>query len=314
MNFFLRRIKLLEKNKKIIIILSTILLIIILLALYINKNISQNKLNKTNNKTYYEVTLKPSIYFPNDKIKAHNYYIASSIKSIDIYFNYYLKNKEITNYSYDITATLKSYADNGTKLVWTKDFNLKNINNINAKEINIKENYNLDYEYYVNYIKSFQEYYNIKTETYLYVKLNININDKIKPYISLTIPLSENVIEITMKEDNSFLENNTPNIDLNKIISFIFIGIIIILLISKILFHKENEDAILKEYQDIIITIQNNPNINDNNIIYLTNLKDLINIALNNNTNIFNYQNNYYIIIDNTYYTYILKNIKRHKE
>ena len=300
-----------EKKKKILIILSIIILLIgiIFLGVYINKN--SFKKEQVNNKTYYEVTLKPNNFFLNNKIKAHNYYIASSIKTIDIYFNYYLKNskKNNINYSYDITATLKSYANNGTKLIFTKDFNLKNINNINKPEINIKENYSLDYDYYVNYVKSFQEYYNIKTETYLDVKLNIKINTKIKSSISLTIPISENVIEITMKEDNTFLENNA-NINLNEIILFIFIIIVSIILVSKNLFKQNNEEALLKEYQDIIITIQNKPNINSENIIYLTNLKDLINIATNNNINIFNYLNNYYLIINPNYYVYTLKKIK----
>ncbi len=304
-----------RKKIRILIILCIIILLIGILFLeviYVSKNIQKNSIYNFQNKTYYEVTLKPNSYFSNNKIEANNYYIANSIKTIDIYFNYYLKNKEKENinYSYDITATLKSYADNGTKLIWTKDFNLKNINNIKHKEINIRENYNLDYQYYVNYVKTFQEYYDIKVETYLYVKLDIKINDQTNPYVLLTIPINENIIEITMKEDNIFLENNTQNINLYEIVAFNLIVIVIILLVIKILFSKNNEDTILKEYHDIIIAIQNKPNINSNNIIYLNNLKDLINIATNNNINIFNYQNNYYIIIDNTYYIYILKNIK----
>ena len=79
------------------------------------------------------------------------------------------------------------------------------------------------------------------------------------------------------------------------------------MLVNKVLFNKDNEEVVLKQYRDIIITIQNKPNIPSNNIIYLTSLNDLINISVNNNLNIFNYQNNYYIVIDNTYYIYILK-------
>lgn len=304
-----------EKSKKIkiLIILSIIILLmgILFLEVIYFKNIQKNNAYQSENKTYYEVTLKPNIYFFHNKIEANNYYIANSIKTVDIYFNYYLKNKtkENINYSYDITATLKSYADNGTKLIWTKDFNLKNITDLNQEEISIKENYNLDYQYYVNYVKTFQEYFNIKTETYLYVKLNIKINNQENPSVLLTIPINENIIDITMKEDNILLENNTQNITLNKIIVFDFIVIVTILIVCKILLSKNNEEAILKEYHDIIIAIQNKPNINSDNIIYLTNLKDLINIAVNNNINIFNYQNNYYTIINNTYYIYILKRI-----
>ena len=246
-----------SKKIKLLFILSIILLIgfLFLGLIYINKNISKNKIYQSKNKTHYEVILNPNNYFFNEKLEANNYYIANSIKSIDIYFDYYLKNKikENINYSYDITATIKSYADNGTKLIWTRNFNLKNNNNLNDKEIKIKENYKLDYQYYVNYVKSFQEYYNIKTENYLYVKLNVKINDKDNPYILLTIPINENIIEITMKEENLFLENNKQNSNLKIIIVLIMLAIVI--LVSKTLFHK-NEKTILKSYQDIIITIK----------------------------------------------------------
>ncbi len=294
-----------QEKRKRRVFLSVIIFFIGFLFLglfYMNKNIQKDPLYQFQNETYYEVTLKPNHYFYNNKIDANHYYIANSIQSIDLYFNYYLKSKKNENYSYDIIATLKSYAENGTKLIWTKDFNLKNVNNINQEEINIKENYHLDYSYYVNYVKSFQEYYNIKTETYLYVQLHIKMNDENNPYVLFTIPISENIIEIEMEEDHTFLEN-TPKIDFHKIISFIFIVLIIILVGIKILFHKENEKTILKKYQDILIVTQNEPHINSN-IIYLTHLKDLINIAVNNNIHIFNYQNTYYTIIDNIYYVY----------
>ncbi len=284
--------------------------ILFLEVIYIKKNIQKNNIYQLQNKTYYEVTLKPNNYFLNNKLEANNYYIASSIESINIYFNYALKNmrKGNINYSYNITATLKSYADNGTKLIWSKDFDLKNGDNINQEESKIEENYNLDYQYYVNYVKSFQEYFNIRTENYLYVKLAIKINDKVNPYVLLTIPINENIIEISMKDNNELLENNFQNINLNKLIVLDFILIFVIWVLSKILFNKDMEKDILKKYQDIIIVIQNEPKIN-NNIIYLTNLRDLITIAVNNNINIFNYQNNYYSILNNTYYVYILKDI-----
>ena len=302
-----------KKSKRILIILSIIILlmgILFLEVIYINKNIQKNNIYQLQNKTYYDVTLKPNNYFLNNKLEANNYYIASSIESINIYFNYALKNmrKGNINYSYNITATLKSYADNGTKLIWSKDFDLKNGDNINQEESKIEENYNLDYQYYVNYVKSFQEYFNIRTENYLYVKLAIKINDKVNPYVLLTIPINENIIEISMKDNNELLENNFQNINLNKLIVLDFILIFVIWVLSKILFNKDMEKDILKKYQDIIIVIQNEPKIN-NNIIYLTNLRDLITIAVNNNINIFNYQNNYYSILNNTYYVYILKDI-----
>ena len=101
-----------------------------------------------------------------------------------------------------------------------------------------------------------------------------------------------------MKEDNYFVKDN-KFIDLNKIVIFVIGVIIIINLINKYLYSKDKEENILKEYKDMIITI-----------VYLSNLKDLINIAINNNITIFNYQNDYYIIKDNIYYIYIINNKK----
>ena len=150
---------------------------------------------------------------------------------------------------------------------------------------------------------------NIKTENYLYVKLDVKINGEDNHYVELTIPISEDIIEITLKDDSTFLENNKQNIDLKIVIVLIVLAITIVYLVSKNLLDKNNEKAILKAYEDIIITTQNKPDINIDNIIYLTSLKDLINIAINNNANIFNYQNNYYIIIDNVYYIYKIENL-----
>lgn len=298
-----------KMHKKILIILSILLLAIGILLL--SKDYFKPKNNfQGENKTSYEVTLNPNTYFSNTKISENNYYIANAIKSIDIYFNYYLKNVFEENYSYDITTYLKSYADNGTKLIWSKDFNSDSFQNIKQKKLIINKVYNIDYQYYVNYVKSFQEYYNIKTESYLYIKLNIKVNNTDNNYILFTIPLNENIIEITKKEDNSFLNANLNN-DFNKKGAYILIIIAIIILVIQNNFNHDNEYKLLKNYQDIIIKTTNKPFINSNKIISLTNLKDLINIAINYNINIFNYYHIYYLIKDNTYYIYNLKEIKK---
>ena len=304
MNFLLRRINLAKKGLKILIIISIIILTIIFIIKVLHQKTDPYQ---TENKTNYEVILKPNNYFYSNKIKANNYYIANAIQDINITFNYYLKSndQDQVNYSYDITSTIKSYADNGTKLIWNKEIDSKSVKDVNQRDINIKESYHVDYQYYIYYIKSFQDYYNIKTESYLYIKLDIKTNNEDNTSIIITIPLSENIMEITMKEENNYNKSNTQDNVLDKIL--IMVMIVIILLIIKLLFKKDNEELMIKEYQDIIIVIDKKPNIDSNNIIYLTTLKDLINIAINNNRHIFNYHHNYYVIIDNTYYIYILR-------
>ena len=305
MNFLLRRINLAKKGLKILIIISIIILTIILIIKVLHQKVNPYL---AENKTNYEVILKPNNYFYSNKIKSNNYYIANAIQDINITFNYYLKSndQDQVNYSYDITSTIKSYADNGTKLIWNKEIDSKSVKDVNQRDINIKESYHVDYQYYIYYIKSFQDYYNIKTESYLYIKLDIKMNNEDNTSIIITIPLSENIMEITMKEENNYNKSNTQDSVLNKILIMVMI-VIILLIIKLLLFKKDNEELMIKEYQDIIIVIDKKPNIDSNNIIYLTTLKDLINIAINNNRHIFNYHHNYYVIIDNTYYIYILR-------
>ena len=223
-----------------------------------------------------------------------------AIKEVLVNFDYELNNQNNKNilYSYTIDATLKGLTDNETKLVWFKKKNLEKGNNLKESKIKIEKNYPIDYDYYASYVKSFESTYNLKIDAFLEINLAIKSNDKkIDTYVKVTIPINDKVSEITINEDKEFLNDKKTNYD--NVLTFIFLILFIILIIF-----RNKPQNILKEYQDSIIKLSKEPNLDNHNLIVLDNLKDLFKVLEDNNTLIFNYQNNYYCFINNTIYLY----------
>ena len=278
-----------------LIIISFLSFLIFLTKSIINTNINPSSYI-VNNKTNYQVILKDNDYFQEET----DYYVSKAIKEVLVNFDYELNNQNSKNilYSYTIDATLKGLADNETKLVWLQKKNLEKENNLKESKIKIEKNYPIDYDYYVSYVKSFENTYNLKIDAFLEINLTIKSNDKkIDTYIKVTIPINDKVSEITINEDKEFLNNKNTNYD--YVLTFIFLILFIILIIF-----RNKPKNILKEYQDSIIKLSKKPNLDNLNLIVLDNLKDVFQILEDNNTLIFNYQNNYYCFINNIVYLY----------
>ncbi len=292
-------------NKLTILMISFFILAFSFFLIGISKN-KKEELYKVNNETDYDISLKANTFFSDEKMASHNYYVSSSIQNINVYFNYNLKNifQNNISYSYKINATLKGYADDGTKLIWTKDFPLEKANNLIAKEVSLKKNLVFNYDYYLDYVKSFQTTYNLKINAYLYVRLSLEIESKDDYYVELIIPINDKVIEITMNEKNTSKEEDNKVMNSYLVIVILFFIIAITILGFKIRLKKNKESNIIKEYKNYIIKLLNEPTTH-NNLIYLTKFENLLAIAENNNTNILNYQNTYYVIKDNICYIYV---------
>ena len=280
----------------------TFLIIISFLSflIFLTKSIINTKINPhsyiVNNNTDYQVILKDNEYFQEET----DYYVSKAIKEVLVNFDYELNNQNNKNilYSYTIDATLKGLTDNETKLVWLKKKNLEKENNLKESKIKIEKNYPIDYDYYASYVKSFESTYNLKIDAFLEINLAIKSNDKkIDTYVKVTIPINDKVSEITINEDKEFLNDKKTNYD--NVLTFIFLILFIILIIF-----RNKPQNILKEYQDSIIKLSKEPNLDNHNLIVLDNLKDLFKVLEDNNTLIFNYQNNYYCFINNTIYLY----------
>ncbi len=285
------------KQTKII----TFLIIITFLSFlfFLTKSLINNQIKSSslqvNNKTNYEVTLKENNFFQEDT----NYYVSKAIEEVIVNFDYELHNNQNILYSYKIEATLKGFTDNETKLVWMQNKVLDYQDNIQGKDIKIKKNYPLLYNNYNSYVKSFENTYNLKIDAFLEIKLTIKSNNqKIDTYVIITVPLNAEVCEITIQEDKELLNNNNNYHD-DYILTFIFLILFILLIIF-----KNKPHNILKEYKSSIIKLATKPNLENFNYIILDNLEDLFKVAIDNNTLIYNYQNNYYCLISNTVYLY----------
>ncbi len=301
--------------KKQTIILFIITSILMLLGLYfiILKPIDNTKAKITNKITRsatYEVYLKDNPYYDNNPVK-NNIYASNSIDYINIYFNY---NNPNNNYTYNITAKIKGNINNN--LIWTKNFILKENQATNNK---IKDNITINYDSYNNLVNSYENTYNLILDATLNISLNIKYNNKTDS-INIDIPLTKTTTSIISNYEPTTINiTNIKNITyINYIIGTLFIFISLILIYIKTNQkntpkekYKNIKKRILKEYKELIINVNNEPNINNLKLLKVFNINDLIDVAEQNSTHIIFYesnnQSNFYVIINNYVYLYILK-------
>ncbi len=256
----------------------------------------------------YKVYLKENIYFNKEYLEKDLEYVASLIKYINVYFDYTFKSSDIVNYEYKyyITGTIiVTKPEEKKAILYKKEYILLDEQIIKKDNINnfkIKENINIDYDKYNNLINSFKSEYALSTDSKLIIQLYVITNGDYKEFknsiinksvMELTIPLSEKTISINM--DYSEV-NNTNKItekskfELINIIYFIFGGIFILidiyLLIKYFNFiHKLVEKTpkytkivrrILREYDRIITTVKNMPDLSVYKIVNVINFEELV--------------------------------------
>ena len=314
-----------KKNNlnKVMILLSILFFIIgtclIIVNIINNDNTTYNyKIIKNND---FKIYLKDNNFYENNILNKNNkydYYVSKSIDKIKINFNYKFNSNKIINinYKYNITSQIVSNIDNEDKLIWNKNYVLKEQKEykINSNTFNINDSIDIDYNYYNLYAKEYEEEYKIKTNQILKIYLNVtfktNLNNKeYKDYIEIDIPLTDTYTSITNNyEKNTIYKIEKDNNYINYIIGSSFI-LISVLFIFVILLRKENKSNInLKKYKDYIIIVKNKPNIDNLNNLFVESFDNLIELAIINNTKIILYKNkketNFYIILDNFVYTY----------
>lgn len=226
----------------------------------------------------------------------------------------------------------------------------ENNNQLNENNILIDEKINIDYEFFNNLVNEYEKTYDIAIDAELKVKLNIfyyidnsnnknnlnkkddinnsnnNIeNEKIEDYMELDIPLTDTVTEVKENYENNTTQNIFPKIENKQKIKNIFyvlggfsiIGAIFTFLIAirnnqktPEEIYKRNIKHILKYYGDLIITVTNEPNVENLQKMNVQKLEDLIDVAEQNQRNIIyhelikNQKSNFYVIIDKFAYVY----------
>ena len=251
-------------------------------------------------------------------------------------YDFRQNKKSDIEYNYDVKADLIGIVESNNdknKEVWTRNFALKEKSNYkleNDYDFLVNENVDIDYEYYNNLARSYENTYDITINTILKVYFNINIEDmkignKINDYIEIDIPITNTVTEVkenydtvTKKEVLQNREDVKKEKNIIIIISIVLITGGIILIIFRIIqiyrnqrkdMYSYNINHILKYYKDLIVSVKNKPNISDLKLMEIDYFDDLIDVAEQNQTNIIFYEEknkkgNLYVIVDKYVYQY----------
>ena len=296
----------------------------------------------------YEVILKPNNFYATQTLPSGKYYAAKSIDLFKINFIYDFKadKKEELEYNYNIDADLVGIVkdnDNQEKEVWTKNFMLKEIKDIekiNSDKFSINKDINVDYEEFNNLAREYEETYKIAIEAKLKVRLNIYLNinlsefnidnAQIQDFIELEIPLTNTTTEVTENYNKEEEKNILPSSEIiknNKIILYSIGGIFILIAITIAIItirrnirnklpqeiYEYNINHILKYYKELIVTIKNKPDLENLKIMNLETFEDLIDLAEQTKSNIIHYEiiknkeSNFYVIINEYVYIYQIK-------
>ncbi len=292
----------------------------------------------------YEAILKPNEFYTTSSLPKDLYYASKSVDKFILEFRYNFLGSEEADieYNYKIIANMVATAVNNNdqgKEVWNRQFEiLDNVSsNTNKNEFSVNKKVDIDYGYYNNLARSYEEVYGISINAILKVYFNISYNIKLQgseennkivnDYIELDIPITSTVTNIEEKyqdiTEEEIMPPITEEISVNKIyytISIIFIiGAIILVIIMKKSNKKTPEDIykknikhVLKYYKELIVTITNEPDFSNLKLMQLSSIDDLINVAEQNNSNIIHYEliknkkSELYVIINGYVYIYII--------
>lgn len=294
--------------------------------------------------TDYNVKLKPNEYYEVDRLPSGMDYIASLIDSININFNYtFTTNKDIDyDATYYIEAITRVYGkDDKNTILYEKKENIVDEQKISKKDImanNFVKEISLNYDRFNNFVKSFKTSYGLNSVSDVTIVLHIKthgVNDEFSDSIDLdsialvVIPLTEQTINITIDSkninnsssiiDNSIWKNVNP-IYLMIVILFSVADIYVIVCLIKIFIraiksrskYDRTLNKILKDYDSIIVNVENSVDEENYEIINVSSFEELrdlhdnlgIPILFNNITP--NKLSYFTVINDNLLYKYTL--------
>lgn len=145
--------------------------------------------------------------------------------------------------------------------------------------------------------------FNISYKTDL-LKYGINSKD-IDDFIELDIPITNTVTEVSENYEKENMVNIKPPIEKIKVRVYIYYTIASLFMIACLILsinevsknkmtpqekYEREINRILKYYRNIIVTVNNKPNLADLKMLELSILDDLIDVAEQNNCNIIHYE------------------------
>ena len=295
----------------------------------------------------YKVTLLPGNPFETGNLSAVNSYIADYIDDIstDFIYDYKVGKDSDIEYSYYVNAIMELKSDKDGQVHSRRvDTLIPEITDTleNTKELNFKQNVNLDYNYFNNLAKNFSTSVNnehgIEITGYLYLEMHLNVITNNKEFsaplvrdevIKVEIPLLSTQVKAAMvnsiNKKDSYKEHEAATLisksSLFVAISLWIVDIIFLLLVCSFIMKstpkKSNymrvRNNLLKEYDNVIVNSKNDPNFKGYNVINCASFQELLDAqkVLNKpiiyNEYIKNQKSMFIIINDKDVYRYILK-------
>ncbi len=298
----------------------------------------------------YKVYLKENDFYTEEFLPKNKAYIASLIDYIDVNLKYFFTISDLTkmNFDYQVLAELVIENTTGTKRYFEKEYQLGEIKNqfINGNnELAIDESVKINYGEFNELANRFRSNYGVETNSYLRVFLNIDkttdeeLNYSIKEqgrFGSITIPLSERAIEISIDSTNKtttkqVLPKSSMSISISSLILEIVLFIASAYLLTKIIkyvsmliveptLYDKTVNKILKEYDRLIVEIKTRISFDGLNIIDVTKFTELLDVRDNlkvpiNYYNIIKHEKGiFYIKSDNDIYQWTVKNVDLERE
>ena len=258
----------------------------------------------------YNVVLLPGNPFESGNLSAVNSYISDYIDDIstDFYYDYKVGKESDISYSYRVDAIMELKSDKDG-LVHSRrvDTLVPEISDDvkDTKEINIKQNVNLDYNYFNNLAKDFANSINnehgININGYLYLEMHLNvvtINDEFnspiieEEVIKVEIPLLSTQVKASMVNsinDKDVYKQHEASVLISKsslfvAISLWIVDIIFLLLVCNFIIkstpknsnYMRIRNALLKEHDGVIVNSKNDPDFKGYNVINCTSFEELM--------------------------------------
>lgn len=255
----------------------------------------------------YKVYLKPNDFYDETFLEEDRPYITSLIDYINVNYNYNIKfNKSVSgNYTYYITASIKSYEKGSTgNPLWTKNYVIQKPKTVNVKSIyeyTLIEPVSINYDEFNDYLKDFEaNTAKIALESYLVVNLVVTnqvhtdeIEAEIPNDIEFKIPLSQLAAEATVtKKTTSDAETLVEKIESDDLVFkickvcgvfFILIGLYTLSCIIRLNNVNKCKNKyfvelrkILKVYDSIIVNVAKMPSLENLNVIKVKAFSELI--------------------------------------
>lgn len=293
-------------------------------------------------KVSYKVYNNDDKFYDEEYFSQYGSYISSITDRIDFDIDYYFNTTENLNidYTYDIYGEVLAevYESGKSSAVWSEelDINMESSENLgNANNLHLNKRITIPFKKYNDKMIEYKSNYNLNVSSY--IKFTINV--KIDSLASINSNISNNdtlTIKIPLLQPTFFIDTNksvTNNRDIylltetdnNRIfLKFGIFGLIFSIVsgFAMFVFYKYTMSRselynvrlnnILKKYEEIIIKVDELPNVDGLELIVIKDFNDLIDLEETLKVPIIFYENisnrkGYFIIIYKNYlYKYVI--------